>query len=289
MNISAKVRLKVPAKINLYLKVIGKRPDGYHDIDTLMQAVSLYDELILEKSDRIELICDGLPEIRPQDNLVYRAAKAVFELARYPGVKITLKKHIPTGAGLGGGSADAAFLARGLLELYEMRLDSRELKLRMAKLGADIPFFLGTGQARATGIGDILEAIELPTDYQVLIVKPNVSINTSWAYQNLKIRLTKRQKSVILDKRTDIADIVRIIGKISNDFEEVAFAVSDYLAMIKAQLIREKALYASMSGSGSAMFGVFKETTELEPIVAKFTADGLQAFICKPVIFQSIL
>jgi 4-diphosphocytidyl-2-C-methyl-D-erythritol kinase len=289
MNYSEKIRLKVPAKINLYLQVIGKRPDGYHDIDTLMQTVSLYDDLTLEKSDRIELVCDGVEGIKSEENLAYKAALTISDIAQYPGVKIILKKHIPQGAGLGGGSADAAFVVRGLIRLYKLKLDHRELTGRMASLGADIPFFLGTGQARATGIGDILEPLILPTDYQVLIIKPKISINTRWAYQNIKIRLTNNVNSIILDKRTNIADIVRLMSKIRNDFEEIAFAVSDDLAMIKKQLIRDKALYASMSGSGSAMFGVFKKTADLEPIAAKFSGNGFQTFICEPVVLPSIL
>lgn len=289
MNNSKKIRLQVPAKINLYLHVIGKRPDGYHDIDTLMQTVSLYDDLTLEESDRIELVCEGVTGIKSEENLAYKAALMISDMAQYPGVKIILKKHIPQGAGLGGGSADAAFVVRGLIRLYELKLDPKELTSRMASLGADIPFFLGTGQARATGIGDILEPLKLPTDYQALIIKPDVSINTRWAYQNIKIRLTNNVNSVILDKRTNIADIVRLISKICNDFEELAFAVSDDLVMIKNQLICEKALYASMSGSGSAMFGLFSKTVNLEPIAAKFSDEGFQAFICEPVVLASIL
>ncbi len=289
MNNSVKIHLKVPAKINLYLRIMGKRPDGYHDIDTLMQTVSLYDDLTLEKSDRIELVCDGVAGIKSEENLAYRAALMISEMAQYPGLKIILKKHIPQGAGLGGGSADAAYVVRGLIRLYGLELDPKELTRRIVSLGADIPFFLGTGQARATGIGDMLEPLILPTDYQVLIIKPEISINTRWAYQNIKIRLTNNVNNIILDKRTNIADIVRLMSKIRNDFEELAFAVSDDLAMIKEQLIREKALYASMSGSGSAMFGVFNKTVNLQPIAAKFSDNGFQTFICEPVVLPSII
>jgi 4-diphosphocytidyl-2-C-methyl-D-erythritol kinase len=140
----------------------------------------------LKKSDGIELTVDGLSEIEPKDNLAYKAARIVSEMVDYPGAQIILKKYIPTGAGLGGGSADAAFVVRGLMQLYGLKLERFELKRRMALLGADIPFFLGTGQSRATGIGDIIEPIDLPIDYQVLIVKPEISINTRWAYQTPK-------------------------------------------------------------------------------------------------------
>ncbi len=283
------IEINVPAKINLYLKIIRKRPDGYHDIDTLMQTVSLYDKMILKKSDGIELTVDGLSEIEPKDNLAYKAARIVSEMVDYPGAQIILKKYIPTGAGLGGGSADAAFVVRGLMQLYGLKLERFELKRRMALLGADIPFFLGTGQSRATGIGDIIEPIDLPIDYQVLIVKPEISINTRWAYQNAKIRLTKNPGNIILDKRTDITDIVRVIEKIGNDFEETVFAVSDNLSRVKKQLIDGKALYVSISGSGSAMFGIFEQGRRLESIAARLSADGFRTFICKPIVLQPII
>jgi 4-diphosphocytidyl-2-C-methyl-D-erythritol kinase len=283
-----KINLLVPAKINFYLRVLRKRPDGYHDIDTLMQTVSLYDELTIEPFDRIELHCEGITGLKPVDNLAFKAARKLSEITELPGAKISLKKHIPQGAGLGGGSADAAFVIRGLIDLYGLKPDKVELKRLLVSLGADIPFFLGTGQMRATGIGDILDEIELPLNYQIIIVKPEVSINTAWAYKNLRIPLTNERKNIILEKRVDFADIARIIGKIDNDFEEVAFAVSDNLAKIKEQLIQTKALYASLSGSGSAIFGIYSDADNLDPIVAKFRGDGLQSFICRPIRLQSI-
>jgi 4-diphosphocytidyl-2-C-methyl-D-erythritol kinase len=283
-----KINILIPAKINLYLRVLRKRQDGYHDIDTLMQAVSLYDELTIETFDRIELHCEGIAGLESVNNVAFKAARILSEITEFPGAKITLKKHIPQGAGLGGGSADAAFVVRGLIDLYSLKPDKAELKRRLASLGADIPFFLGTGQARATGIGDMLDEIELPLNYQLLIVKPEISIDTGWAYKNLRISLTSNRKNIMLEKRVGFADIIRIIGKIDNDFEEVAFAVSDNLAMIKEQLIQTKALYASLSGSGSAIFGIYSDADDLNPIAAKFRGDGLRSFICKPVKLRSI-
>jgi 4-diphosphocytidyl-2-C-methyl-D-erythritol kinase len=283
MGMGKQLSLQVPAKINLFLRVLGKRPDGYHDIDTLMQAVSLYDELTLEKADQIQLNCEGLSGLKQSDNLAFKAARILSELAEFPGAKIDLVKHIPHGAGLGGGSADAAFVVRGLIELFNLKPDISELRRRLAVLGADIPFFLGTGQARATGIGNILDEIDLPLNYQILILKPDFSIDTAWAYKNLRIPLTSSRKNIMLEKRVDFADIARIIDKIDNDFEEVAFAVSDSLAKVKKQLIQTKAFNASLSGSGSAMFGIYAEDIDLTPIAARFRNEGLQAFICRPV------
>jgi 4-diphosphocytidyl-2-C-methyl-D-erythritol kinase len=289
MNYGETVHLQVPAKVNLYLKVIRKRPDGYHDIDTLMQAVSLYDKMSLEKSDNIALHCEGITGLEPTDNLAYRGAVLLSEIADFPGVNITLKKNIPQGAGLGGGSADAAFAIRGLIKLYGLHPDKIELSRRLASLGADIPFFLGSGQSRATGIGDKLEEIALPLEYQILIVKPEISINTASAYSNLKIPSTNVDTSVILERPVDFTDFIRIISQNKNDFEDVAFAVSDDLAMIKGQLIKKGAVFASMSGSGSAIFGIFANAIAIEPIIAEFRAGGLQSYGCRPIVLESIL
>jgi 4-diphosphocytidyl-2-C-methyl-D-erythritol kinase len=282
------IRLQVPAKINLYLKVLRKRPDGYHDIDTLMQAISLYDEMTLEKSEKIEIHCEGLTDLEPGDNLAYKAAALLSEIVDFPGVHITLIKNIPQGAGLGGGSADAAFVIRGLIALYGLKPDKVELSRRLVSLGADIPFFMGNGQSRATGIGDQLQSMPLPLDYQVVIVKPDISINTAWAYKNLKIPMRNAGSDINLEKQIRFADLIRVISKTGNDFEDVAFGFSGDLVSIKKQLILKGALYASMSGSGSAMFGIFTNDIAIEPIVAEFRASRLQSYACKPILLDSL-
>jgi 4-diphosphocytidyl-2-C-methyl-D-erythritol kinase len=282
------ISLKVPAKINLYLKIIRKRPDGYHDIDTLMQAVSLYDELTLEKSDSFSLVCEDIPELKFEDNLAYKAAKLVAEMMPIPGAKITLIKNIPTGAGLGGGSADAAYVIRGLIKLFDLKLDKTELNRRAIKLGADVPFFFGGGQARATGIGEILTDYSLPLDYNILIIKPNFSISTAEVYHNYKIPLTTKNGNVSLEKRISPSNTIRINNQLSNDLEEVVFSWYPGLNQIKQSLATFGAFNAGMSGSGSAIFGLFSPGHDLAKIAANFRGDEFRTFICRPIELEPI-
>ena len=285
-----KINLKAPAKINLFLKVKDKRPDGYHNIDSLMQAVSLYDELILEKSNDIELYCTGLDGVKVKDNLAYKSARLIAEMSYFPGVRITLKKNIPTGAGLAGGSSDAAFVIRGLIKLYDLYLDKDELVRRVSLLGADIPLFLGRGQARVTGIGDIIEDYFLPLNYKVLVVKPPFSVNTSEAYQWLENyregeHFSKNSEDLFLmEKRLTGSRFVHFANLFFNDFEEVVFSRYPQLQKIKQTLKNEGAFCAGMAGSGSAVFGLFPITCDLEKKAGKLFDNQIRVFLCKPVL-----
>ena len=285
-----KINLKAPAKINLFLRALRKRPDGYHDIDSLMQAVSLYDEITLEKSADIELECEGLGDVKPEANLAYKAAKLTAGLAYFPGVRITLKKNIPAGAGLGGGSSDAAFVIKGLIELYVLRLDKNELIRQAASLGADIPFFLGHGQARVSGKGDVIEDCFLPRNYKILIVKPPLAIATKEAYRALEIAeprgfpLTKIDNFLFLKNRMTEADFIRLAKGFSNDFEEVVFRSHPELIQVKQILYEKGAFYSGLSGSGSAIFGLFPPNSNIEKISWLFPIEKVLIFMCKPVL-----
>ena len=289
-SIVDKINLKAPAKINLYLRVKDKRPDGYHNIDSLMQTVSLYDELTLEKSSDIELYCSSLDDIKTEDNLAYRAARLVAEMTYFPGVQINLKKSIPIGAGLAGGSSDAAFVIRGLIKLYGLSFDRGELIKRASLLGADVPLFLGHGQARVSGIGDKIEDYFLPLNYKVLIVKPPFSIKTAEAYRWLDISreskpsLRTSEDLVFLNKRVTDSRFIHFAGQFFNDFEEVVFSKYPQLSQIKQSLKEEGAFYAGMSGSGSAVFGLFPPACDLEKKAEKFYDTQTRVYMCKPVL-----
>jgi 4-diphosphocytidyl-2-C-methyl-D-erythritol kinase len=288
------VNLKAPAKINLYLRILGRRPDGYHNIDSLMQTVSLYDELTLERSDKIELICPELADLPVRDNLAFRAAELVAGMARFPGVRITLKKNIPSGAGLGGGSADAAFVIRGLIELYDLHLISIELIKKSAILGADVPFFLSSGQARVGGIGEIIEPYFLPCHYNVIIVKPPFSVETAKAYsefdrsESRKICLTNEKKLPLLNRNISDHEFIRLANHFTNDLEEVIFSWHHELSQFQQKLFNEGAFYSGMSGSGSAVFGLFPPERDLEETANQFDVDRNGVFICKPVLLPPV-
>ena len=290
----SKINLKAPAKINLFLQVIDKRPDGFHNIDSLIQAVSLYDDITLEISDDIELECSGLDDINNvEDNLAYKAAKLVAGMAYFPGARITLKKNIPIGSGLGGGSSDAAFVIRGLIKLFNLQLDRAELVKKAVSLGADIPFFLGHGQSRIRGIGDIMEDYFLPLNYEILIIKPSFSIKTSKAYQTLNLHrqgefsLTKEKDICFLQKRLTDSGFVRAAKHFTNDFEEVVFSWRHELLQVKQTLLQEGAFYAGMSGSGSAIFGLFPPNYSFEKASRRFTNEKMTVFACRPVLLPT--
>ena len=284
------INLKVPAKINLFLRVLDKRNDGYHNIDSLMQTIDLYDELTLERSDEIELVCDDLPDVPNEKNLAYRAAEMVASLAYFPGVRITLKKNIPSGAGLGGGSADAAFVIRGLIKLFGLRLDPAELLVKSGKLGADIPFFLSRGQARVGGIGEIIQDCKLPLNYGVALIKPPFSVDTSTAYAELdrhrkgKFFLTNLDKIATLYRNFTDHTFVRIANSFINDLEEVVFSWHRELFQVKKSLLEAGAFYAGMSGSGSSVFGLFSPDNSLDSKVRGSLEKNYLYYFCKPVL-----
>ncbi len=268
-----KLTLKAPAKINLYLNVTGQRPDGYHTLETLMQKVSLYDELELRPGDPgVRLCCpDGtLPE--GQDNLVHRAASLLLEkvgqrrAGPLPGVDITLRKNIPVAAGLGGGSSDAASTLKGVDALFDYGCTGEELAAIGIQLGADVPFFLAdTSTALATGIGEILQPVAPLTGYRVLLVNPGFPVSTQWVYQTFA--LTKKEKESKIQNFQNKIDIAASLSRsvqdkvpaasLQNDLETVTMCKYPEIEQVKNRLIEHGAAVALMSGSGPTVYGLF--------------------------------
>lgn len=243
------------AKINIGLNVVEKRPDGYHNLETIFYPVKLSDALEIVKASKTEFSASGIPIGGDyENNLVmkaYRLLQADFDLSP---VKIHLHKIIPFGAGLGGGSADAAFTLKLLNQLFSLGLDRATLESYATKLGADCPFFIQNKPAFAHGIGDKLEELKIDlSDYEIAIVKPGFSVSTPEAYKNIQ------PKKSGFDLRT-IASLPVENWKqlIQNDFEVSVFPLYPEIAEIKQKLYEAGAVYASMSGSGSAVFGIFR-------------------------------
>ncbi|MBO7162108.1 MAG: 4-(cytidine 5'-diphospho)-2-C-methyl-D-erythritol kinase [Clostridia bacterium] len=243
---------KAFAKINLFLSVGNRRADGYHDIDTVMHTVSLYDEVCFEKCDTLRVFCDmDVPE---KENLAYKAAQAFFEYTGItPSVKITVKKFIPSKAGLGGGSADAAAVLRGLNEMYKAGLDIQTLARIGAPLGADIPFCVYGGKARCEGIGEIITPMEKETLY-LAIVKPDVDCPTGKMYS----LLDEKERETVSYKE----------NLFFNSFDAVC---PEECKKATERLLALGAKNAMLSGSGSAVFGVFQ--TEADAISAAETLE----------------
>lgn len=265
------------AKINLGLHIRGKRADGYHEIETILQQIDLKDEICFElrKDSRIKLRCNDSTLPTDSSNLCVRAAKLLQESARVNyGVDIELKKNVPVGAGLGGGSSNAAVTLLALNRLWNLNLSSISLEALAPQLGSDIPFFIKGGRALATGRGEQLEPQNMganDNNIWVLVVFPMVQIPTQWAYQNLNLSLTNSKKDLIFssfkDKNFNDVDFITFLV---NDFEETVFVAHPALASVKEKLYERGAKFASLSGSGSALFGFFGTVDELESAKQSF-------------------
>lgn len=252
------LKKQAPAKINLFLHVLGKRADGYHDIVSLMQQITLYDELTFTpRPQGIILKCPNSDLPTSEDNLIFRAAKAVFSCTGYQsGVEITLVKNIPLAAGLGGGSSDAAATLLALNELCQFGLKKNQLLKIGAKLGADVPFFIFGNSALAEGIGEKLKAVKNVPKLNIVLINPCFSLSTKLVYESLNLRLTKKRINYSIPRFLALNDVIR---EMHNDLETVSLKMHPELTDIKQLLLRHGALSAMMSGSGPTVFGIFTD------------------------------
>jgi 4-diphosphocytidyl-2-C-methyl-D-erythritol kinase len=247
------VRVWCPAKVNLYLRVVGRRPDGYHEVVTVMQPLTLADELTVTLAgEGISLSCDH-PELpQGEDNLVWRAARQFQEeTGLTPGVRLSLAKRIPVAAGLGGGSSDAAGTLLALNELVGQPLPQGQLQRLASQLGADVPFFLVRGPAVGRGTGTQLSAVTLPP-YWYLLVNPGVPLSTRWVYENLDLAGGPTPPA------TEAWDPERPETWVRNDLGAVAVKRLPELAQLLAALGDAGAWCQGVSGSGPTLFGLFR-------------------------------
>jgi 4-diphosphocytidyl-2-C-methyl-D-erythritol kinase len=257
-----KFSIEAPAKINWFLSIKGRRDDGYHDIASAMQCVSLFDVLSFEDAPEIELVSDL--DIPPEDNLVYRAAILMKRSASYArGARIVLKKNVPLAAGLGGGSSDAAQTLIGLNKLWELGLGEKELMELGAGIGSDVPFFIGGPFSIVEGRGEIVKKLETGSSVWMLLVKPDIGVSASWAYAKYTAELTKKSVDIKLFclalERKDFSALRQMVF---NDLEKGVIEKYRIVANIKEMLLENGAEIASMSGSGSVVFGVFRSEEE---------------------------
>ncbi len=282
------ISIKAPAKINLFLEILGKRDDGYHEIETVMQEIDLADNLQFEEiQEGVKLECSDKNIPCNQDNLVCRAANLILrECGIKKGVLISLEKYIPVGAGLGGGSSDAAATLKALNLLWKVGLNDGELMELAAELGSDIPFFIKGKTALCKGRGERISPVEVRKKMDYIILFPRVHISTETIYKNLKIDLTKKRKDVsfFLDalKYTDVAGIGKLLF---NRLEEVAFATYSDLLQVKKSLEVYDFCGFSISGSGSAFFGLCDDRHQAEVIKSKIELSGTgDVFVVSNVI-----
>ncbi|NPU85751.1 MAG: 4-(cytidine 5'-diphospho)-2-C-methyl-D-erythritol kinase [Syntrophaceae bacterium] len=267
------IRRLSPAKVNLVLRVLGKRGDGYHEIASLMQAISLHDELIFQqKPQGIKLRCPGSDLPEDERNLVYRAARAFYSRSGISGgVEIELHKRIPMAAGLGGGSSNAAVTLSVLNELYGYPLPADELSRQAASLGADVPFFLSGNRAWAFGIGERLEPADPLPPFDLVLLHPPLEVPTGPVYQGLNLRLTNNPIHYSIPRFYTICDVAQGLW---NDLESVTLKRHPELRELKNLLLRRGALGALMSGSGPTVFGIFEKGEDARRAAAALTGSG---------------
>jgi len=253
------------AKINIGLNVVEKRTDGYHNLETVFYPIPLQDALEItpiqsiptEKGYQLKVmgtVLDGTPD----DNLIVRAYRIMRDEYRLPPVSLHLYKHIPTGAGLGGGSADAAFTIRALNEQFKLGLSAEKMEEYAAQLGADCAFFIKNSPVYATGIGNVFHLLQLSLKGKVIVlIKPDVFVSTKDAYAHVKPVKPEVSLPELLAKPIETWK-----DTVVNDFEKSVFVKYPEIACIKDKLYDMGAVYASMSGSGSSVYGIFDEAIE---------------------------
>ena len=288
---TSSLTLKAPAKINLFLKILSRRSDGYHEIESLMQKIELFDFLQLKmQGEGIALSCPGTTLPEDKGNLVYRAAEAFFAATGIrAGIKIVLKKNIPIAAGLGGGSSDAATVVMGLNKLLNAGLDREELQDIARPLGADVPFFVEDySAALATGIGDCLQQIDPLQVNSIVLVNPGFEVSTKWVYENFPLTsnsnpyiLARGQKSAL--NFQDAAP--GLFEELGNDLEVVTINRYTEIEHIKKELKQAGAAVSLMSGSGPTVFGLFlsKEGAERSFVQLSNKYKG-DVFLTRPYI-----
>ena len=261
------MKLYPNCKINIGLRVVRKREDGYHDLETIFYPVyGLHDELEVVKAEEFAFHQDGLVvDCSPTDNLIYKVYQRMQ--AHFPqigNVKITFKKNIPFGAGLGGGSSDAAHMAIALNEIFQLGLTKEQLAEEVRPLGADCPFFVYNTPCYAEGIGDKLMPISLDlSGLRLVMIKPACGVSTKEAYGGIIPKGTSKILNNLKDlKVLNVLNDLTILSALTNDFEETVCKVHPEIAEIKQRLLDAGAVYAAMSGSGSTVFGLFQNNAE---------------------------
>jgi 4-diphosphocytidyl-2-C-methyl-D-erythritol kinase len=280
------VKILAPAKVNFYLKVVGKRPDGYHDLVSVMQALELADELTLRPAGAgVDVGCDRADVPLGDKNIAYRAAVAFMEETGFEGgVSIDIKKRTPMAAGLGGGSSDAAATLRGMSALTGLSIPHARLVEVARSLGADVPFFLSSPTALAEGVGDLLTELRPIDETWLLLVNPGILVSTKWVYESLNLGLTNSHNSIKLPQFEGQAiDAGLLVSCLHNDLEQVTADKYPLIKEIKERLIREGARGALMSGSGPTVFGVFERRHEAEKAAGRLTRPGWTVLVTRTI------
>jgi 4-diphosphocytidyl-2-C-methyl-D-erythritol kinase len=261
-----KFSLAAPAKINFTLEVLGKRHDGFHEVRMLMAGISLHDTLSFEPWEECVLECDHPDLDCGASNLILKAARILQKKAGKPlGARIHLTKRIPLGAGLAGGSADAAAALLGLNTLWKLKLGMEQLSKLSLQLGSDIPFCMESGWAIATGRGEKLKRLTQRKKFHILLLNPGFEVSTKWAYQNVDtLPGTRRNLSFLVWESLQAKDFDRVNKIALNDLERVTAREHGEIGQMRQDLTGAGAVVARMSGSGPTVWGLFEDETDLK-------------------------
>lgn len=276
MDTRSTITLRSPAKINLCLSVLGRRPDGYHDVEMLMQMVGLFDEVTVSLGGTgISVTCDSPAAPSGEENIAWKAAWEMLRISgNKAGLTIGIKKKIPVAAGLGGGSGNAAAVLAAMNRLLGMGLDREQLAEIGALIGMDVPFFFFGPTALAQGRGEILTELTPLPRIPILLVNPGFETSTAWVYKNLNLGLTKNgdcNKIARLNLRN-------IASGLHNDLEQVTSAVNPVINRIKDALLERGAMGALMSGSGPTVFGLFETLAACRAAADSLSPEGWRLY-----------
>lgn len=273
------VRIRGMAKINLALDVLGKRPNGYHDVSMIMQTVGLYDELYIAKKDTpgIAVFCDTEELPCDEHNLIYKAAKLILTHTKTKsGVSIHLQKNIPIAAGMAGGSTDAAATLIGINRLFELSLDYEILESLAVQIGADVPYCLHGGTYLSEGIGEILKPLPKMPGAYLVIAKPDINVSTAFVYQNLKLQeITVHPDISGMIGAITNGDIHGVADRLANVLETVTIPAYPQIEQMKQCLLANGAMGALMSGSGPTVFGLFEQEKTAKTAYEQLVKTGL--------------
>lgn len=266
------LRINAHAKINLYLDVIGKRPDGYHEIETLFHSIQLHDKVSIRKNRGKGIVLhSGHPQIPCDErNLAYRTAELLIrQVGNIDGVEISIQKRIPVAAGLAGGSADAAAVLWGMNQLFELNLTQANLMELGLQLGADVPFCLLGGAALGRGIGEILTPLPPLEAVPLVLANPGFAVSTASVFENLNFSLTYPSKNVtMLICCFQTGDVANLADQLHNSLEDTVFSIYPAVSALKTKLAQWNGCYgALMSGSGPTVFAIMHDSTESHRLV----------------------
>jgi 4-diphosphocytidyl-2-C-methyl-D-erythritol kinase len=254
-------RIRSFAKVNLALSVLGRRADGYHDIQTIFQTINISDELEFQHAPHLELHCENLDGVLPENNLVWKAATLFADtLGLKRGVSITLRKRIPAGAGLGGGSGNAAATLLGLRRFWNIDITDSKLQSLASRLGSDVPFFLSGGAALGIGRGEKISSLPDPPVQHLVVIFPGIHVSTAEAYRSLNLGLTSSSEDHRIQRFCgQVKEGKTYLAEIFNDFETSILSAYPPIMEAKSFLKAQGSVAALLSGSGSSVFGFFSD------------------------------